>query len=158
MATLTGASESHKTTVTEEKINHVLSQIDLQLPSDQISQWHDIIASVQESIDVVESLPDYFPPVDLDKYPRLDVHRPPVEENEGNAWAWKARIAGKEGGPLSGVTFCLKDNIAIKDVPMLMGTDMFSDYTPKTDASEWPQLQTHRKGPSNFCSHCDKNS
>lgn len=138
MATLTAASDLHKSTVTADKITHVLDKIGVNLASDQVSQWHDIIASVQESIDVVEGLEDYFPSVDLDKYPRLDVHRPTAEENEGNGWAWKSRIEGRKGGPLSGVTFCLKDNISVKDVPMLLGTDMFTDYTPRTDACKPP--------------------
>ncbi|KAH6974447.1 amidase signature domain-containing protein [Ilyonectria sp. MPI-CAGE-AT-0026] len=135
MATLTTASDSNKTIVTVEKISHVLDKIGISLTPDESVQWHDIIASVQESIEIVQDLPDYFPPVDLDKYPRINVHRPRTHENEGNAWAWKSHIQGKAGGPLSGVTFCLKDNITVKDVPMLLGTDMFTDYTPQTDAT-----------------------
>ena len=30
----------------------------------------------------------------------------------------------------------LKDNIAVKDVPMLFGTDMFTEYVPDVDASK----------------------
>lgn len=138
MATLTTASDSNKTIVTVEKISHVLDKIGISLKPDKSVQWHDIIASVQESIEIVQDLPDYFPPVDLDKYPRINVHRPPTHENEGNAWAWKSHIQGKAGGPLSGVTFCLKDNITVEDVPMLLGTDMITDYTPQTDASKSP--------------------
>lgn len=136
MATLTAASEDAKSKVTAAKISLVLGKIGLELPSDQVSQWHDIIASVQESIEIVEALPNYYPPVDLEQYPRIRVHRPPPGENEGNSWAWKARIEGKKNGPLSGVSLCLKDNIAVKDVPMLLGTDIFTDYIPQTDASK----------------------
>ena len=136
MATLTAASDANKAKVTAEKVVEVVSDIGLNLP--HLDQWHEIIASVQESIDIVESMPDYFPVVDLEKYPRRNVHRPSQEKNEGNAWAWKATIEGEKGGPLSGVTICLKDNIAVKDVPMLLGTDIFTDYTPKTDASMCP--------------------
>jgi Asp-tRNA(Asn)/Glu-tRNA(Gln) amidotransferase A subunit family amidase len=30
----------------------------------------------------------------------------------------------------------LKDNIAVKDLPMLFGTDMFTNYVPDVDASK----------------------
>lgn len=152
MATLTSATAVNKDRITATKLVDVLSDLDLALPPEHLAQWHDIIASVQESIDIVNALPNYFPPVNQDAYPRLDVHRPKPEDNKGNAWAWKAHIAGPEAAdsrsPLYGVTACLKDNIAVKDVPMLLGTDIFTDYTPSMDASEWhgqaPPLYTDR--------------
>lgn len=137
MATLTAASDSHKQRISAESIQNAAQNVGLQLKPEELTDWHEIIASVQESIDIVDSIPDYFPEVDLATYPRQNVHRPTAEDNEGNAWAWKAKIEGKAGGPLSGVSFCLKDNIAVKDVPMLLGTDVFTDYVPKTDASEY---------------------
>ena len=88
-------------------------------------------------MDAVDALPDYVPQVDLNRFPRQDVHRPPQNENPGNAWAWKAKIQGSTGGPLEGVTFCLKDNIAVKDVPMLIGTEVITDYIPNVDASKY---------------------
>ncbi|TPX11775.1 uncharacterized protein E0L32_007512 [Thyridium curvatum] len=135
MATLTAASEANKAKVTAEKVAQCVADVGLSLPPQHMQQWHEIIASVQESIDLVESLPNYYPKVDLEKYPRKDVHRPANKDNKGNAWAWKARIEGQTDGPLAGITFCLKDNIAVKDVPMLLGTDMFTDYTPEMDAT-----------------------
>jgi amidase len=73
--------------------------------------------------------------VNHEKYPRQNIHRPAQDQNSGNAWAWKARIEGDANGALSGVTFCLKDNISVAGVPMLLGTDMFTGYTPDVDAS-----------------------
>jgi hypothetical protein len=48
----------------------------------------------------------------------------------------KVRIDGSSEGPLKGMRMALKDNIAVKDVPMLFGTDMFTDYVPDVDASK----------------------
>ncbi|CAK7227157.1 hypothetical protein SBRCBS47491_006474 [Sporothrix bragantina] len=139
MATLTSATEANKQSITVEKLVDVLADVNLALPPDHLAQWHEIIASVQESIDIVEALPNYLPPVDQELYRRKNVHRPAREDNEGNAWAWKAHIAGPAAQDsdslLQGLTVCLKDNITVKDVPMLLGTDMFTDYTPATDAT-----------------------
>ncbi|KAJ9640251.1 hypothetical protein H2204_003476 [Knufia peltigerae] len=118
MATLAAASEANKKKITAEDVVDVIGDLNLSLPESDVSQWHDIIASVQESIDVVNSLPG-------------------LRDNPGNAWAWKVRIDGDkdDGALLSNVTFALKDNVAVKDVPMLVGTDVFTGYVPDTDAT-----------------------
>ena len=136
MATVNTASEANKQAVTIQKIQAVTNSLGLEIPPSDLDDWHSLLASNQDSIDVVESLPDYLPLVDLDRFPRKDVHRPEVEDNEGNAWAWKVRIDGAAEGPLKGIRMALKDNIAVKDVPMLFGTDMFTDYVPDVDASK----------------------
>lgn len=58
---------------------------------------------------------------------------PDGSENVLNAWAWKCHIEDKRktpGGLLDGKTIALKDNIAVKDVPMLLGTDFIKDFVP----------------------------
>jgi amidase len=130
MATVNTASETNKQAVTLQKIQAVTTSLGLEIPPS------DLLASNQDSIDVVESLPDYLPLTDLDRFPRKDVHRPETKDNEGNAWAWKVRIDGTAEGPLKGMRMVLKDNIAVKDVPMLFGTDMFTYYVPDVDASK----------------------
>ncbi|KAK5025401.1 hypothetical protein LTS07_008252 [Exophiala sideris] len=137
MATLAAASEANKAQITAQDVLDIVRSLNVLLPECEVSEWHDIIASVQESIDVVEALPDYVPIVDTDRYPRQNVARPSPDENPGNAWAWKVRIEGNkdDSGILSRIAFALKDNIAVKDVPMLVGTDVFTDYIPDTDAT-----------------------
>ncbi|KAF4622789.1 hypothetical protein G7Y89_g14237 [Cudoniella acicularis] len=138
MATVNTASAANKQAITLEKILAITSSIGLKLPTAELEDWHSLIASNQGSIDVVASLPDYLPFVDFDRFPRQDVHRPKPEGNKGNAWAWKARIEGAVEEPLKGIRMALKDNIAVKDVSMLFGTDMFTDYVPNVDASKQP--------------------
>jgi amidase len=71
------------------------------------------------------------PPVDLDRFPRENIHFPEKSDNPLNAWAWRCSIKDKSPeGLLKGKTVTVKDNIAVKDVPMLMGTDMVKGYVP----------------------------
>lgn len=80
---------------------------------------------------------DYVPKVDHDRFLREDIHFSEPSENSHGAWAWKCSIADKQakGGKLSGKAFALKDNIAVKDVPMLLGTNFIKGYVPDCDAT-----------------------
>lgn len=82
---------------------------------------------------------DYVPGVDLKRFPRQNIRFPQPEENPLGAWAWQCDIEDKQknssSGLLEGKTIAVKDNIAIKDVPMLMGTDFVKKYVPNTDAT-----------------------
>lgn len=84
-------------------------------------------------------LSDYVPEVDLERFPRENVKFPKPEENPLGAWAWQCEIVDKHKtdhkGLLQGKTIAIKDNIAVKDVPMLMGTEFIKDYVPNTDAT-----------------------
>ncbi|KAH6675871.1 amidase signature domain-containing protein [Halenospora varia] len=119
MATVHTASALNKETITLAKIQAITTSLGLKITEADLDDWHSLLASNQDSIDVVESLPDYLPIVDLERFPRQN----------------KCRIEGASKGPLKGMIMVLKDNIAVKDVPMLFGTDMFTDYTPDVDAT-----------------------
>lgn len=136
MATLSSASDLSKEKISVQDIIDLASSIGVQIKDSELVQWRDLVASVQDSIDVVEGLPDYVPIPDLETFPRLAFYRPERAQNPGNAWAWKVTINGAEKGPLCGLKFALKDNIAVKDVPMLVGTEVFTDYIPNIDASK----------------------
>jgi amidase len=75
--------------------------------------------------------------VDEDRFPRENVHFPDRAQNSHGAWAWKCTVVDKHGtgGKLDGKTFALKDNIALKGVPMLLGTNFIQDFTPDCDAT-----------------------
>ena len=62
---------------------------------------------------------------------------PQSSENPLGAWAWRCHIEDKvkKGGVLAGRTVAIKDNIAVKGVPMLLGTDFIKDYTPVSIAA-----------------------
>lgn len=99
--------------------------------------FDDLLAAVHDVADHVMSLPDYQPVPDLKRYPRQDIHRPTADEQVfGNAWAHKFLIRGDTSGnaPLKGKSVCLKDCIAVADVPQFYGSDAFPAWTPMTDA------------------------
>jgi len=76
--------------------------------------------------------------VDEQRFPRTNVHFPSKTENTHGAWAWRCDIKDtnpESTGLLYGKTFCLKDMISVKDVPMLMGTNFVQGYTPDMDAT-----------------------
>lgn len=77
--------------------------------------------------------------MDLERFPRENVEFPKPEQNPLGAWAWQCDIKDKHrkgtSGLLEGKTIVIKDNIAVKDVPMLMGTDFIKGYVPNIDAT-----------------------
>lgn len=76
---------------------------------------------------------DPSPSVDLERFPRENVHFPEPKDNPLGAWAWKCTVkdkSAKSGGLLEGKTIALKDCIALAGVPFLLGTDMIKDYVP----------------------------
>lgn len=78
-----------------------------------------------------------MPHADVERYPREQVHRPSREEQDfGNAWAHKFLIRGNPNGVLlRGRTVCVKDNIAVAEVPQFFGTDAIPAWTPQSDAT-----------------------
>jgi amidase len=77
------------------------------------------------------------PTVNEQRFPRENIHFPEKTGNSHGAWAWKCSIVDKQAkdGKLYGKTFALKDNIAVKDVPMLLGTNFIKGYIPNCDAT-----------------------
>lgn len=78
-----------------------------------------------------------MPPVDEKRFPRENVHFPEASANPHGAWAWRCDIVDKtaKDGKLRNKTFALKDNVAVKDIPMLLGTNFIKGYTPDCDAT-----------------------
>lgn len=71
--------------------------------------------------------------MELDRFPRENVHFPDKEDNPLGAWAWRCTVKdkhAKSGGLLEGKTVALKDCIALAGVPFLLGTEMIRNYTP----------------------------
>lgn len=75
--------------------------------------------------------------MDEERFPRKDLHFPSQAENTHGAWAWKCTVSDTvaNSGNLVGKTFALKDNVALKGVPMLLGTNFIKDFVPDCDAT-----------------------
>ncbi|PVI03485.1 amidase signature enzyme [Periconia macrospinosa] len=101
------------------------------------NEYRQLLAAVHDVAEHVLDLPDYTAPVDTEKYPRQNVHRPTQNEQQyGNAWAHKFLIQGNPNATLlKGKTVCLKDNIAVAGVPQFFGTDAIGPWVPSSDAT-----------------------
>ncbi|EJD00181.1 amidase signature enzyme [Fomitiporia mediterranea MF3/22] len=105
------------------------------IPETHKADYQRIIGQIRDAAEDIMKYEDYKPSVDFDKFPRLDVKPVPDAENPLNGWAWKATVKGCEGGPLTGKTICLKDNICLAGVPCLFGTNAIKDFVPTIDAT-----------------------
>lgn len=123
--------------VTTQALNDICQTFGIKLKDDESEDYRKLLAVFDESAQEIMAMPDYIPPVDLERFPRNDVQEVTKENNTHGAWAWRCSIkdAKANDGPLSGKTLVLKDMISVKDVPMLMGTEFVSGFTPNTDAT-----------------------
>ncbi|KAF2804333.1 amidase signature enzyme [Mytilinidion resinicola] len=130
--------------VTHDVLNETLATLGVTIKDEEKEDYRKLLAVFHDSAVELMDMPDYEPSVDLERFPRENVHFPKPEENKHGAWAWKADIQDKKPSLrtatstpelLKGKTVVLKDNIGVKDVPMLMGTNFVKDYVPSTDAT-----------------------
>ena len=80
------------------------------------------------------------------------MHFPEKKDNPYGAWAWRFDLKDTRTtmtkGLLAGKKVALKDNISVKDVPMLVGTDYFKDFVPVNLFNEtlrFPQPWTNQR-------------
>jgi amidase len=118
-------------------VQAVLNNLGVSLDPEEEDDFHALLAAVHECAEDIQQLPDYQPVPDRARYPREGIHLPSEEEQfSGQAWAYRFLIRGATGpGLLRGKTVCLKDVIAVADVPQLYGTDIFPAWIPTTDAT-----------------------
>ncbi|KAK5172776.1 uncharacterized protein LTR77_002896 [Saxophila tyrrhenica] len=123
--------------VTTEALNEICKVFGIKLKDEEKEDYRRLLAVFDESAQELMAMPDYVPEVDLQRFPRNDVHEVPKDQNTHGAWAWRCSIKDSQpnSGPLAGKTVVLKDMISVKDVPMLMGTEFVSGYTPNMDAT-----------------------
>ncbi|OJD40409.1 amidase [Diplodia corticola] len=126
--------------VTANVVDDVCTDLGFSLDEGEKEAYRRLLGIFHDSAVGLMGMPDYAPQVDLERFPRENVHFPNVGDNTHGAWAWKCSIKDKSRGIkdsmlLEGKTVVLKDNISVKDVPMLMGTDFVKGYVPNTDAT-----------------------
>lgn len=59
----------------------------LRIPVHQQEDWAKMLQALEETVQEVSAMDDYLPPLDLQRYPRIDVHVPDDTVNGG--WALK---------------------------------------------------------------------
>lgn len=117
---------------TLSQMKDVVTELGMSMSDARVQEFIDVMQGTLDAYDVVDSLPDYLPPV---LYPRTSGHRPTAEENTMNAWYVKTEIKGAPRGPLLGRKVALKDNVCLAGVPMMNGASTLKGYTPDLDAT-----------------------
>lgn len=96
-----------------------------------------LLAVFHDSAKLVSQMEDYYPSVDMSRFPRKDIQPYAKEDNDFNAWGCRFSIKDQETnrGLLAGKTVCVKDCVCVAGVPMLMGSNFVREYTPHVDAT-----------------------
>lgn len=120
--------------ITEKVFDEVLASLKVTVSDEEKEDHRKLLAVFHDSAEELMAMPDFEPETDLKRFPRENVHFPEKKDNEYGAWAWKVHI--KDRVPkstnllLDGKSIALKDNITVKDVPMLLGTAFVKGYLP----------------------------
>ncbi|MCF7700910.1 amidase [Loktanella sp. M215] len=117
---------------TLSQMKEVVSELGMSMSDARVQEFLDVMQPTLDAYDLVDSLPDYLPPV---LYPRTSGYRPTAEENPMNAWYVRTEIKGAPRGPLVGRSVALKDNVCLAGVPMMNGSATLKGYTPDLDAT-----------------------
>ncbi|KAF2186423.1 amidase signature enzyme [Zopfia rhizophila CBS 207.26] len=126
--------------VTYQVIDEVCKTLNVIIKDEEKEDYRKLLAVFHDSAEELMSMPDFEPETDVERFPRENVHFPDKSVNEYRAWAWKVKIKdqkpkGVDELLLKGKTVALKDNIAVKDVPMLLGTAFVKGHVPRADAT-----------------------
>lgn len=123
--------------VTVEDVRSSFGKLGVTVTPEEEADYFKLLAGLHDAAQLVDALPDYVPQVDLQRFPRRNLHRPSADEQVlGAAWAHTFSINDPStNGPLAGKTLCLKDCIAVAGVPQLLGTDSIGPWTPDSDAT-----------------------
>ncbi|WP_416897938.1 MAG: amidase [Minwuia sp.] len=114
------------------QMRSIVEDFGMHMTDERIQEFMDLMEGNFQAYDLVDSMPDYLPPVD---YPRTAGYRPGPDENPMNAWYVKTEVKGAPRGPLAGRTVALKDNICLAGVPMMNGSSTLKGYVPDVDAT-----------------------
>lgn len=117
---------------TLQQMRSIVEDFGMHMSDERIMEFMELMEGNFQSYDIIDSMPDYLPPVD---YPRTAGYRPSADENPLNAWYVKTEIKGAPRGPLQGKTVALKDNVCLAGVPMMNGASTLKGYVPDVDAT-----------------------
>jgi amidase len=117
-----------------DEVDSLCKKAGLTAPKSHIDDWATLLGALDQSVQFVLGEEDYVPKVDLDKYPRTDVHIP----NDTSKGGWATKCIAKATHPksdlLKGKTVALKDNVALAGVRCTNGTKAM-EWTPTFDAT-----------------------
>ncbi|ORY88409.1 amidase signature domain-containing protein [Leucosporidium creatinivorum] len=112
------------------------------IPDAHKDDYLQLLAATDRAAAALLDEPDHFTPVNLERFPRRDVHLPDDGDNSLRGWAWKCDIKG-DGDLLSGRTVVAKDTVCVAEVPLRFGTDAFTGFVPQVDATIITRVLEH---------------
>ncbi|KAJ7494655.1 amidase signature domain-containing protein [Mycena galericulata] len=110
-----------KITITPSQIQETALKLGITVPEVDIDAYCVLLSGLEACVELIEAEEDYVPVLDLQRFPRINIHRPTLAENaaEYNAWAYKVEIKSTSpadlSGPLAGLSVAIKDNVAPRD-------------------------------------------
>ncbi|KAI0021675.1 putative amidase [Xylariomycetidae sp. FL0641] len=128
-----------------EELAEVARGVGYTIPDAEVDDYVQLLSKAKAAFETIEAMDDYQPTPDLASSPREDVHQPVGEDNPLGAWAYRCHCThvSPSADTLKGRTICLKDNIAMAGVPCLLGTDTFTGWVPRTDATVVTRILAH---------------
>ncbi|KAJ7650356.1 amidase signature domain-containing protein [Roridomyces roridus] len=129
---------SDKVSVSASDVQEAAGHLGIAVPETDLEAYRVLLSSLDDCAETIRAEDDYLPHLDLERFPRVNIHKP--TQNDYNAWAYKVQIQSTApedmAGVLAGRTIAVKDNVNIAGVPSLLGTDVLSTpYVPKYDAT-----------------------
>lgn len=125
--------------VTTAELDRVCDRLGIAIPDAEKEDYRRLLAVFHESAEGLLALPPYTLPLDLERFPRTDVHAPAPADNPLGAWSQRCTIqdtrAAEGERPLSGKTVAFKANVAIAGVRTNQGSAIFADDVPAIDAT-----------------------
>lgn len=104
-----------------------------------LDDYKTMLAVFHDSCEEIMGMEDYIPKTDLQRFPRENIHYPERSDDPLNAWGHKVTIKEKtclkKDYLLKNMTVAVKDCICVAGVPMLLGTEFVTGYTPDQDAT-----------------------
>ncbi|KAL3961162.1 hypothetical protein ACCO45_006279 [Purpureocillium lilacinum] len=119
-------------------VEKLLEPLGLTVSPDESADYTRLLAAVHDCAERVSNLPDYQPVPDTERFRRHDIHLPTEDEQAyGHAWAHRFIIRGDAlaTSNMKGKQVCVKDCIAVANVPQFFGSDAFPAWTPAVDAT-----------------------
>lgn len=115
-----------------DQLREIASEHYLELSDEEVNQFRGVI---EQMLEVQEWLDKMHPRQPQTSHTTRDPgYRPRASENPDNAYVTKCDIEGSTGGPLSGYSIGLKDNIAVRGVELTCGSKLLEGYVPSADA------------------------
>lgn len=124
----------HAPTLPHDEVATLASTAGITISDKHVDDFAKLLGAFEQTVDGLLAEEDYVPNVDLDKYPRTDIHVP--NDTDKGGWATKctAKCVEPKNDLLKGKTVALKDNVALAGVRCTNGTTAL-DWTPQIDAT-----------------------